>query len=124
METRLRQFAHVFAIEPGALREVEGRILAMDFLQLEEPDDFLERNFFPIVLRRPAEETEIIADRFGEKTILDVCVQTGACVALAHLRAVLVEDKRDVREARRLRAESAIQLDVLGRVREMIFAPE
>ena len=50
----------------------------MDFLQLEQPDDFFELDFFAIVLRRPAEQAEIIAHRFGQKTSLDVAVEARA----------------------------------------------
>ncbi len=95
----------------------------MDFLQLKQPDDFLDLDFFPVVLRRPAEQAEIIAHRFGQETFLNVGVEARPSVALAHLRAVLIQNERDVRETRRLRAERAIELDVLRRIGKMILAP-
>ena len=96
----------------------------MDFLQLEQPDDFVDLDFFAVILRRPAEQAKIIAHRFGKKTFLDVGVEARPDVALAHLRAVLIQDERDVREARRLRAQRAVKLDVLRRIRKVILAPD
>ena len=63
----------------------------MDFLELKQPDNFIDLDFFPVILRRPAEQAKIIAHCFGEKALLDVGVETRADVALAHLRAVLIQ---------------------------------
>ena len=100
------------------------RALAIDLLQAEKPDDFFDRDFLAVIFRRPAEQAEVIAHRFRQKTFREISAHARADVALAHLRAVLVQDQRDVREARRLRAERAIELDVLRRIREMILAAD
>ena len=59
----------------------------MDFLQIEQPNDFFDVDFFAIVLRRPTEQAEIIADRFGEKAAFDVGIRLApgrACSSSSH----------------------------------------
>ena len=94
----------------------------MDLFELKQLHDFFDLDLFPIVLRRPAEQAEIIAHRFRQVTAFDVSVETRALIALAHFRAVLVQNERDVRETRRRGAQRTIKLNMLGRVRQMILA--
>ena len=94
---------------------------AHDLVQIEERNYFFDWNFFPIVLRGPAKQAEIVADRLRQKAPLNIIVYARALVALAHFRAVPVKDKWDVREVRRAGPESAIKLDVFGSIRKMIF---
>ena len=70
VEALVRQFARIFAIQPGAFVEIERRVFAIDFFQLEQPDDFIDLDFFAVVLRRPAEEAEIIAHRLRAGNLL------------------------------------------------------
>ena len=85
---------------------------------------FGERQFFAIVLGRPAEQAEIIDDGFGQKSFVEIAGERRAGVALAHLGAVAVQDERDVRVMRRLDAEGVEERDVLGGVAQMIFAAD
>ena len=96
----------------------------MNFRQVEQRDDLLQVEFFPVILGRPPEQTEIIAHRLGQIAVLYISIEARALVALAHLRAVLVQDERDVREARRHGAKRAVELDMLRRIRKMIFAAD
>src|SRR5205085_4611155 len=83
------ELADIFAVEPGAFVQIKGGIFAMNFCQVEKLNDLREIEFFPIVLWRPAEQTEIITNGFGQVAALDVSVQTRALVALTHLRAIV-----------------------------------
>src|SRR5438105_8243553 len=94
----------------------------MDFRQIEKLNDFREVEFLPIVFRRPAEQAKKIAHRLRQITILDVSDQARALIALTHLRAVEIEDERNMGEARRGCTERTVKLNVLRRVGKMILA--
>ena len=81
-------------------------------------------NFSRFSLRRPAEEAEIIIQRFRQKTFFGVGAEGGAAIALAHFAAVGVQDERDVRKLWRFHAERVKERDMLGRVAQMIFAAD
>ncbi len=76
------------------------------------------------VLRRPAEQAEIIAHRGGQVALRLVVGNGCADVALAHLGAVRVEDERNVRVVGRPRAEGLDEREVLLRVGEVVLAAD
>ena len=73
---------------------------------------------------RPAEQREVVDEGLGDEAFVDVGVDRGLALALAHLRAVGVEDERQVGEARHVVAQRPEQQDVLGRVREVVLAAD
>src|SRR5688572_19896905 len=77
LEAIVPQLADIFAVEPDAFIEIERGIFAMDLLELEQSHHFIELKLFAVILGRPAEQTEIIADGFGEITAFDVSIQAG-----------------------------------------------
>src|SRR5438034_3733537 len=93
----------------------------MNLAKLKQPYHFFDLDLFPIVLRRPAKQTEIIAHSFGHVPAFDVSVETRALIALAHLRSVPVQNERDVGETGRRGAQRTVELNMLGRVRKMIL---
>src|ERR1035437_5914728 len=122
VETVAGQFAAVFALQPDEFLKIELGVVPENLREVEAFDDFGERNFFEIILGRPAEQAEVIVHGFGQKTFVEIRRERGAAVALAHLAAVGVQDERDVRILGRLDAEGAEEGDVLGGVAQMIFA--
>ena len=111
-------------MDPMKLVEIEPRVVPQNLGEIEYLDDLLQRHHLAIVLGRPAEQTEVIHNRFGREAFLHVTRQRRALVAFAHLCAVLIQDERNVRIARRFDAEPAKQRDVLGRVAQVIFAAD
>src|SRR5262249_10943452 len=49
------QFARVFAVQPMEFVGIECRRAAPDVFQVKDPDDFVDIDFLPIILWRPAE---------------------------------------------------------------------
>ena len=103
---------------------IERGRTAPDTFELEDPDYLFDIHFLAVVFWRPAEQTQIIAHRRREIPAPDVILHARAFVALAHLRAVAVQDERDVGVLRRRCAQRANDLDMLWRVRKMIFAAD
>src|SRR5438874_13053200 len=99
---------------------IKRRMTAPNMIEIENSDDVFDVDLLPIIFRRPAEEAKIIANSRRQIAPLNVVLHTRALIALTHLRAVLVENQRNVRVVRRSRAERAKNLNVLGRIREMI----
>ena len=62
----------------------------MDLLEIEQAHDFVDLQFFAVILWRPAQEAEIIAHRFGKIAAVDVSVEARPLIALTHLGAILV----------------------------------
>ena len=114
----------VLAVHPETFVEVEAGAAPVDVFQFEEFDDLLDGEDFAVVLRRPSEETKVIAHRLGRVALRDVILHTGALVALAHLGTIGIEDERDVGEPRRLDSEGFVELDVLRCVGQMVFAAD
>ena len=119
-----RHLSDVLAVEPKTFVEIEGSVAPIDFLQLEKFYHFFDVDLFAIVLRGPTEQAKIIPHRFGRITLLDVSGDARAFIALAHLRAVPVQDQRNVGKVRRRGAERTIKLDVLRCIGKMIFAAD
>ena len=124
LEFLIAQFAYVFASQPVQLVHVEARVVTENLRQIKTLDDLRQRQLLAIVLGRPAEQAEIVHHRRRQITAVHVSRKRRALVALAHLGTILVHDERDVPIARRLCAERAKERDVLGRVRQMILAPD
>ena len=125
-----REHIDVLPVHPLQFRHVELGVVPENLRQVELLDDFLNRQNLPVVLRRPTQQAQIVTHRFRQVAVFDVASQRGepgfgrVGIALAHLRAVDVQNHREVRVGRRLDAERAEQRDVLRRVREMIFATD
>ena len=119
-----RHLSDVLAVEPKTFVEVEGSVAPIDFLQLEKLYHFFDIDLFAIVLGRPAEQAKIIPHRFGGITLLDVSGDARAFIALAHLRAVAIQDKRNMGKVRRRGIERTIKLDMLRCIRKMVFASD
>ena len=127
--------------EPGELGRgegaegglVDGRHLALveagvglvDVPELELRDDVGDGQDLAPVLRRPAQQAEVIAHRLGQVAAVAVLLDEGAAVALGHLAgAVGLEDEGDVGVGRQRRAEGAEELDVLRGVGEVVLAAD
>jgi hypothetical protein len=81
----------VLRVEPIALLEVELRALPIDVGEVKSLDHFLQVHLLAIVLGTPAEQAEVVSYRLRCVPALDVTRHCRALVALAHLRAVLVQ---------------------------------
>src|SRR5437660_4841507 len=85
-----RHLRDILAVQPKTFVEIERGVATIDFFELEKFNDFLNVDLFPIVLRRPTQQTKIIADRLGRVTLFDVSGDRCAFIALAHLRSVAI----------------------------------
>ena len=112
------------AVEPLEPLAIEDRAALVHLPDVEALDDLVERQDLLLGAGRPAEQREVVDERLGDEPLVDVGVDRGLALALAHLRAVRVEDERQVREARHVVAERSEQQDVLGRVREVVLAAD
>ena len=79
------QRAEVLAVDPEKLVRIEPRVGAIDLRQVELGDDLLDGDDLAIVLGRPAEQAEVVPHRGGQVALVDVVLDRGARVALAHL---------------------------------------
>ena len=87
-------------------------------------DELVDREDLVLGPARPAEQRQVVDQRLAQEPLGDVVRDRGLALALAHLRAVRVEDQRQVGEARLRVPERAEQQDVLRRVREMVLAAD
>ena len=60
LENLAVQLAQVFAAEPGAFVQIERGVLPVHVLEVENPDHLIDVQLLPVVLRRPAEQAEVI----------------------------------------------------------------
>src|ERR1700720_1260117 len=95
---------------------------AHDLVQIEKRNYFFNWNFFAVVFRRQTEQAKVIANRLRQKAPLNIIVYARTLIALAHLCAVSIKNKGDVRVMRWFDAKSAKKLDVFRCIRKMIFA--
>src|SRR3954447_21165797 len=84
------QLACIFAVKPMQFIGIESGMTAHDLVQIEERDDFFHCHFLAIVLRRPTEQTKIIAERLGKETSLNIVVYARSLVPLAHFRPIAI----------------------------------
>ena len=87
-------------------------------------DDLVQREDVLLRARRPAQEREVVDERLAQEPLGDVVRDRGLALALAHLRAVGVEDERQVGEDRERVAQRLEQQDVLGRVADVVLAAD
>ena len=92
MEPIVGQFARIFAVEPVQLVWIKRCVTAHNLVEVENINDLVDRNFLPIVFRRPAEQAEIIANRFRQKPPLNIIVHARALISFAHLGAIPVQN--------------------------------
>ena len=72
----------------------------------------------------PAKTGEVVEDRFRQIAGLLVLRHSDGAVTFRQLLAVRSVDQRQVAEDRRLYAESAVQIDLAGRVVDMVSAAD
>ena len=92
--------------------------------QVEARDQLVEREDLLLGPARPAEQGQEVDHRLLDEALGDVVGDRGLALALAHLRAVGVEDERQVGEVGHLGAERPEEQDVLGRVGEVVLAAD
>ena len=86
-------------------------------------DNVLNRENFASVLRRPAEHAKEVAHGGGQEVARLIFFDKRATIAFGHFaRAFRFQNQRNVREFRRLHAESLVKLNVFARVGKMVFA--
>ena len=112
------------AVEPFEPLAVEDGAALVDGRQVEALDDLVDREDLLLGPGRPAEQRQVVDERFADEALGDVVGDRRLALALAHLRPVGIEDERQVGEARHRVAERPEEQDVLGRVREMVLAPD
>ena len=116
-----RQGDDVLLVDPAAFGDIEFGGGVVHGFQREASDQLLRGENFRIVLGRPAQQGQKVHDAFRQKAFFRVGSQGGAHVALGHFGAVLVQNQRHVGENRGSDAEGLKQLDVLGRVHDVVF---
>ncbi len=121
---RRLQRAQVLGVEPGALLHVEPGVGTVDIGRIKQRHQRCAVELFALGARGPAEQAEVVEDRVGQETGIDVALDRAALVALAHFRTAWVEDERDVGIHRRLQTEGVEQVDVFPGVRQMVLAAD
>ena len=91
---------NILTVQPIAFVQVERGVPAIDLRQIKQSNNFLNLYLFPIVPWRPAQQAEIVPNRFRRIALIDVTRDARSCIAFAHLRAVPIQDQRDMGEAR------------------------
>ena len=123
-ETREPHGEDVLAVQPKTFVEVENRIPAVDFFEVEEREDFRDIEPFAVVAGRPAEQAQVIRHSLGRVALVEEIGDARAAVAFAELFPLMVQDERDVGELRRHGPERLVELDVFRRVREVVLAAD
>ena len=103
---------------------VEDGAALVHVRQVEAGDQLVQREDLLLGARAPAQEGEEVDHRLRQVALLAVGGDRRLRLALAHLRAVGIQDQRDVPEARLAVAERPDQGDVLGRVRDVVLAAD
>ena len=117
-----RQRADIAAIQPAQLLMIETRRVARHALDRELLDELLRRDDRLVVLRAPAEQREVVAQRLGQVALVAQLLHGRRAVALGQLLAVHAVQQRQVGVQRRLRAERPEHEQLLGRVGEVVLA--
>src|SRR5207244_12245762 len=76
-ETVERHRTDVFAVDPRELGDIEAGVVAEYLRQIEQLHYVVDRHDFPVVFRRPAEQTEIVAHGFRHVAVVYVRLQRG-----------------------------------------------
>jgi hypothetical protein len=111
-------------VEPKAFVEIEDGVPSVDRSQLEKLKNFLEREHLAVVLGRPAEQAEVVADRFRRVTALDKVGHARAAIPLAEFFSFVIQDQGNVSVGGRFGSKRVVQLDVFRRIRKVIFAAD
>ena len=122
-ELRRRALLQVVRVQPVELLEVEDARRLADVVEVEGGDEFLAREDL-LVAVRPPEPGEEVDQRIGVVAEFPVGRDRSRGVALGEPCPVHAEDLRQVGEARQRRAERAVDVDLLGRVGEVVVAAD
>ena len=117
-----RQPTDPLAVQPEQPVAVEHGAALLDRRKVETLFELLQGEDLLLGAGRPAEEREVVDQRLRQEALGAVVRDRRLGLALAHLRAVGVQDERQVRELRHVVAERLEQEDVLRRVREVVLA--
>src|SRR5690606_2762473 len=111
----------VLLVEPAELGRVHARRLGVHVLQVEQALHLLDGEDL-LVAVGPAQADQVVEQRVRQVAHVAVLHDVGGAGALAELRAVLVEDHRQVRERRRLGAQRAVDVDLARGVVDVVVA--
>ena len=112
------------AVEPFQTLPVEHRTALVDRLELEPGAQLVEPQDLLLGPGRPAQQGQVVDQTLADEALRDVVPDRGLALALAHLGPIRVEDQGQVSEARNLLAQSPEEQDVLGRIAQVILAPD
>ena len=112
---------HVLEIDPVQFIDIEDSIIRGDALHGELFDKLFFREDFLLALRSPAEERQIVHDRFRQVAHIPVFGDRGRAMTLAHLLVIFAEDQGNMTKLRRFIAKRFIDGELARGVREMFF---
>ena len=118
------ELADPLAVQPFEAAAIEDGAALVDVVEVEPAGELVEAEDLLLRARRPPEQGQEVDHRLGQEALGPVVGDRRLALALAHLRAVRVEDEREVGEPGHLVAERLEQQDVLRRVREVVLAPD
>ncbi len=78
----------------------------------------------PALRMGPAEQRQVVHERFGQVAVATILGDAGGAVALGELLAVGTQDQAEVDELGLLPAERPVQERLAGGVREVLLAPD
>jgi len=113
-------------VEGVVVREVDYGVGAVDGLECEGLDEFVEGEELAVIFGGPAEEAEEVDEGLGEETCIAVGgdADYGAVLALGELGAVWGDEQGEMGELGRLDAQSLKDEQVLEGVGEVILASD
>ena len=87
---------HVLLVYPHQLCRIETRRRPADMIEVEVPDQLVQRENFLITMR-PPEPRQVVEHRAGQETHLPILEHVDGAVALRELRAIRPVDHRQMR---------------------------
>ena len=114
---------HVLLGEPEELGLVEDRAGGRDVLDVEQLDELGAREDL-LVAVRPAQAGQIVHHRVSGNALVAERLHRGGAVALGEPAPIGAQDHRHVGELRYRIVEGLVAEDLLGRVREVVVAPD
>ena len=115
---------NMLAVHPLQFLFVEAGGLRVDAFQRKAFHHFLDGHDFAVVTRVPAEESQVVHQRFGQVTQVAEVTHRSSTLALTELTAVLVENHRQVAPYGRLPAKGLVQEFMLRRGANPFVATE
>ena len=91
---------------------------------LELADGPVQGHDLLLVLRHPAEEDEVVGQGLGQEAFVPVFADGDPAVPLRELGPVPAQDEGHVAELGDGEAQGLVEQDLLGRVRDVVVAPE